>query len=145
MITLEAFYMGRDKTHADELTPEIEANAQFTVDKVNEFLEVAGFKSVSEVASGWRPSGINASTANAAKNSKHLSGQACDIRDGDRTLASYCADNLDALEQVGLWCEDFRWTPNWVHFQTVPPKSGKRIFIPSTAPAPDPNFPVTWA
>lgn len=144
MITLESFYMGRDKTHADELTQEIQDNAEITVGKVNELLEIAGFKSASEVASGWRPAGVNAATANAAKNSKHLTGQACDIRDGDRSLAGWCADNVDVLEQVGLWCEDFRWTPTWVHFQIVPPKSGRRIFIPSTAPAPDPDFPVTW-
>ena len=137
--------MGRDATHAEELTDAIQRNAIITVGRANELLERANLKSISEVVSGWRPTGINSITANAAQSSRHLTGEAIDIADPDRTLATWIADNLDVLREVGLWCEDFRWTPTWVHLQVVPPKSGKTVFIPSAKPPLDPDFEVTWA
>lgn len=137
--------MGRDKTHPDELTDEIIKNAQITVDRTNELLARAGRSDVHEVRSGWRPSGINEATSNAASHSRHLTGQAVDLADDDRTLATWCVDNLDDLAAVGLWMEDPRWTPTWVHLQVVPPKSQKTVYQPSTAKPLDPDFPVTWA
>ena len=145
MIGLEAFWKGRDTRYADELTDEIRANAETTVGKANQLLEISGFKHVSEVSSGWRPRSVNDATANAATTSKHLSGQAVDLADAHRDLAGWCVDNLDVLEGIGLWMEDPRWTPTWIHLQTVPPRSGRRVFIPSSASPADPNFPVTWA
>lgn len=62
--------------------------------------------------------------------SRHLYGQAIDIFDPNRELQQWCLNNTDKLEEIGLWCEDFSHTPNWSHFQTVPPKSGKRFFKP---------------
>lgn len=62
--------------------------------------------------------------------SKHLFGQAVDISDPNCELQKWIMDNVKLLEEVGLWCEDFSATKNWVHFQTVPPKSGKRFFLP---------------
>jgi hypothetical protein len=62
--------------------------------------------------------------------SKHISGQAIDIFDPQKELQQWCLDNEEKLEDLGLYCEDFSATPNWVHFQTVQPKSGKRFFIP---------------
>ena len=144
MITLETYWMGRDVEHAEELTDEIRANAEITVAKANELLARAGRSDIHTVNSGWRPKTVNEATANSATQSRHLTGQAVDLPDRDRTLASWCGDNLDVLAEVGLWCEDFRWTKTWVHLQTVPPKSGKRIYVPSSAPATDPDFPVTW-
>lgn len=145
MISIDAYWKGRDKEYADELTDEIQRNAQVTVDKANQLLERAGRSDIDSVNSGWRPKAVNDHTSNAAAGSKHLSAEAVDIPDADRTLATWCADNLDVAAEIGLWFEDFRWTPTWVHCQIVPPKSGKRVFIPSTAPAADPDFPVTWA
>ena len=40
--------------------------------------------------------------------------------------------------------EDPRWTPTWLHVQTIPPKSGRVVFIPNSSPPLDPSFPVTW-
>ena len=145
MITLQAYYKGRDIQNRDELTDDIRANAEITVERVNELLERSGFKSISTVNSGWRPQGINDATANAAKGSKHLTAEACDLPDVGGVLRTWAVDNLDVLADIGLWIEDPRWTKTWLHVQTVPPKSGKRVFIPSTAPATDPDFPVTWA
>ncbi len=62
--------------------------------------------------------------------SQHLKGAAVDISDPDRKLQEWVKANLKLMEEIGLWMEDFGSTPNWVHFQTVPPKSGVRIFKP---------------
>jgi hypothetical protein len=144
VITLEQFWMGRDAEYASELTEEIRANAQITVDKTNQLLDRANTGSVHVLRSGWRPRAVNAATDNAATASKHLTGEAVDIADDDRALADYCAANQADLVEIGLWCEDFRWTPTWVHFQIIPPRSGKRIYIPSLAKPLDPAYPVNW-
>lgn len=148
MITNEQYFMGRDAKYPAELTAEIRHNAGVLVGKVNTLLAMAetegivpGFDQVTgtHVASGWRPAGVNERTANAAKTSKHLTGQGVDLQDSaGRALARWCLRNLDALEDLGLWMEDPQWTGGrdpWVHLQTVPPGSGKRVYVPSTAPA----------
>ncbi len=150
MIDLDAFYNGRDNAYRDELTDEIRRNAEDIVAKANELLRRASFEHVCTVNSGWRPKQVNEATPEAAAASRHLTGQAVDLPDPDRTLAAWCVGNLDVLAEVGLWMEDPRWTydergDHWVHVQTVPPRSGRRVFIPSAAPAKDPNFPVTSA
>lgn len=137
--------MGREKKYPQEYTDEIMGNAVVTVARANELLERAGRSDINTVGSGWRPRGVNDSTANAATNSRHITAEAVDLRDADRTLATWCVDNLDVLAEIGLWMEDPRWTPTWVHLQCVPPKSGKRVYIPSVKPPLDPSFPVTWA
>lgn len=60
--------------------------------------------------------------------SKHLSGEAIDISDPKRELQAWCLKNVALLEKIGLWCEHFDDTPNWVHFQIRPPASGNRFF-----------------
>lgn len=82
---------------------------------------------------------------NGAKLSKHLIGAAIDIDDDEEgTLWKWTLENLQLLQEIGLWIEDPRWTHGkvgtWMHFQILPPKSGKRIFIPSTAPASAPDI-----
>jgi hypothetical protein len=149
MIDLKAFYCGRDITCSGELTDEIRCNAADTVERANVLLERAGFAQVCTVNSGWRPRQINAATPNASATSHHLTGRAVDLPDPDRALAKWCVNNLAALAEVGLWLEDPRWTydengEHWVHVQTVPPRSGNRVFVPSDAPALDPDFPITW-
>lgn len=62
--------------------------------------------------------------------SKHLSGKAVDVADPKNILKDFLAKNVDKLEWNKLWCEDFASTPGWVHFQSEPPKSGKRFFKP---------------
>ena len=141
MITMEKFWMGRDTEYADELTDDIQRNAVDLITRVNgllgEFFDNTGIV-CDIVASGWRPHEINDSTANSASHSKHLSGDAVDIRDTPkRDLAVWCALNAKALGAAGLWCERFEWTGGpspWVHFQRLPPTSNKRFFIPSMNP-----------
>lgn len=134
-ITLADFYMGRDKTYASELTPEIRTNAAITVDRVNQLL--AAFYasqpdgSYRTVNSGWRPPEVNASTHGAAKFSRHMTGEACDLSDDDERLDSWClGEGRKWLEQIGLWQESPQSSPRWCHVQIVPPASGNRVFIP---------------
>jgi hypothetical protein len=128
MISLDDYYMGRDKTYADELTEKLRENAQETVRRVNLLLD--RFGSERNVRSGWRPAEINANTPRAAKNSLHMTCEACDIDDSYGSLAKWCLNNLPVLEVIGLWMESPDATPTWVHVQTKPPKSGKRVFLP---------------
>lgn len=147
MISLQAFWMGRDRQYAGELTDEIRENAEETLGKVNALLERAGFENINAVASGWRPRVLNDVTSNAGKKSKHITAEAIDIPDADRKLAHWCLDNLDVLQEIGLWMENPRWTwsakgNHWLHLQIVPPESGRRVYVPSNAPPLDPDFPM---
>lgn len=62
--------------------------------------------------------------------SKHLSGRAIDIADPKQDIQAFILANIQLLIDNELWCEDFSATKNWVHIQSVPPKSGKRFFMP---------------
>lgn len=62
--------------------------------------------------------------------SMHLTGGAVDIADPKKVLQAWCLANEDKLKAAGLYCEAFSYTPTWVHFQILAPKSGKRFFIP---------------
>lgn len=146
MITIEAYFKGRDTAYAEALTFPIRRNAVKTVAAVNRLLALAGFEREEAVASGWRPPAVNDATQNAAAGSKHLTAEAVDVLDRERALARWCLDHQDKLEEVGLWMEDPRWTwsPNgnhWVHLQIVPPRSGRRVFIPNHMPPPGPYPP----
>lgn len=145
-ITLEQFYMGRDKAYSEEWTLQIARNAIETVEKINAVLEVAALQQITPqalglygyIASGWRPTAVNDKTSHAAKFSPHILALAGDLHDWpDRRLARWCLRNLDVLERLGLWMEMPRWTGGskpWVHLQVRSPASGRRVFIPSSAP-----------
>lgn len=91
---------------------------------------MAAFGSSRAVNSGWRTPAIN-KAAGGARNSLHIVGAAVDLTDTGRTLSAWLMGNLDLVERVGLWIEDPKFTPTWVHLQCLPPKSGKRVFVPS--------------
>ncbi len=132
--------MGRDKD--SPIDDEMRTSAQHLLSKVNELLEhfyKANPGSTRTITSGYRPAAINASVG-GAKKSHHQACRAVDISDQDRKLAKFCLDNLQLLDELGLWIEDPRWTKNWLHFQLVSPSSGKRVFVPNTSPATDPGF-----
>ena len=128
MITLADYFMGRDQQYAAELTEALRVNAGIVVARANLVLARAGLKR--GVNSGWRPAAVNASIPNAAKESKHVLCHAIDIDDDDGALDAWCMANPRALEEIGLWLEHPAATPRWCHLQTVPPKSGKRVFHP---------------
>ena len=133
-LTLADYWMGRDVSHAAELTGEIVANAAETVQRINfllhHYAEKTGDNRDRKWNSGWRPAAINAATPGAAKSSKHMTAQAGDVSDADGSLDAWCMTNEGkaALILCALWMEHPSNTPGWSHFQTVPPKSGSLIF-----------------
>ena len=137
MIAKSEILMGRDTQYASDYTQEISDNVDKLLIPMNQ-VRTAWAKPMT-VDSGWRPPSINAATPGAATHSKHMIGLACDIADPDGALKGWVLANLDLMQQLNLYFEDFRWTPTWVHFQLGAPASGKRIFVPnsSRAQAPD--------
>ncbi len=137
-ITIDDYWMGRDKQFAQDLTDAIRENAVETVSRVNLLLfhaTKAGLILVSGdkrslVQSGWRPPAVNSATPNAAVKSRHMTGQACDVSDPTGELDKWCMSNQGILKEIGLWLEHPSATPRWCHLQTVPPKSGNRVFYP---------------
>jgi hypothetical protein len=145
------------KLHGRPADSALVSNAELLLAKVNALLEEAAADGVSPgtdqisgnaIPSGYRSPGANARTANAATNSTHLTCEGIDVQDlvHGRPLAVWCCKNQDLLERLGLYMEDPRWTAGrtrtdpWVHLQDRAPRSGKRIYVPSTAPAQDPDF-----
>jgi len=138
MISKDEMLMGRDKQFPDAYTQQIS-------DNLDKFLAIfnqvrAAYGQPMRVNSGWRPAAINEATSNAAKGSNHLWGLAVDIADPDGSLWKWTLFNLDLMQKLGIYMEDKRWTPTWVHYQIVPPGSKKRIYIPSAAPAQAPDI-----
>jgi hypothetical protein len=139
VIDLKAYWMGRNVTHAKELTPAIEAEAAKTVGRVRTLLEIAARNGVqtrfntrtgSLVSRGWRPPTLNAATPGAAPKSKHMTGEAVDIYDPHGELGRWCLDHLHVLEACALYLEHPDATPTWCHLQTAAPRSGNQVFKP---------------
>lgn len=128
MITLADYWMGRDAKYPDDLTVEIEGNAVELIDRVNFLLK--SFGEQRKVNSGWRPPEVNAKTAGAAVKSKHMLGLAVDLADPEGDLDEWCLENESELVRLQLWQEHPSATKGWCHLQSVPPKSGKRVFYP---------------
>jgi len=61
--------------------------------------------------------------------SNHLKGAAVDISDPDGKLFDWVKANTKLMEEIGLWMEE-KDSHKRVHFQILPPKSGKRFFNP---------------
>lgn len=138
MITKDELLKGRDKQYPDAYTDNISANLDKLLVVMNQVR--AAYGKPMNVNSGWRPPQINEETSNAAKGSNHLWGLACDIGDADGSLWKWVLFNLPLMQKLGIYFEDKRWTPTWVHFQIVPPGSKKRIYVPSSAPAQAPQI-----
>ena len=128
-LELKDYWMGRDKKYPAAWNAEIEGNAVDLLDRVNALL--ISFGEDRKVNSGWRPPEVNASTPNAAPKSKHMTGHAVDLADPEGDLDEWCADNDgERLVAHGLWMEHPAATKGWCHLQSLPPKSGKRVFYP---------------
>ena len=123
-------------------TPEIQANLQTLLDRINK-VRTAWGKPMT-VTSGLRTwedhtriykqkaqkEGKTFDESKVPKKSRHLFGMAVDIADPDKSLATWIQANLQLMEEIGFWFEDFNVTVNWCHFQTTPPLSGNRVFKP---------------
>lgn len=139
-VTEAMYYRGRDQTHANELTPELRANALSLLGRVNTLLgkmaacgvqvESAPHGWAGPVTSGWRPANVNKTIPGAAVRSNHMRCLAIDLFDPEGALDDWCMDNLDVLMNLGLHLEHPSATKGWCHLQAVPPRSGKRVFYP---------------
>lgn len=144
MITLEQYFGGRRETHPTECSPGIEANAARSVPLFNALIaageadgvvfpvQPAGDFAGSQLASGWRPPSINGKTPGASATSRHMTGEAADLYDPTGAVDAWLMSprGQTALVRIGLWMEHPDSTPGWAHVQTVPPRSGNRVFRP---------------
>ncbi len=139
VITLEDYFMGREKTYAKELTDDIKQNAVETVECTNKLLQFMHDDGVDTtkiaINSGWRPKSINAATKGADPNSTHITCQAVDLRDNNKLLKEWIGKNPSKVKQSGFAAvEDFSITSTWAHLQTIEKKfswqKGKVLWIP---------------
>lgn len=118
------------------LTEEQQSNLEILHDKINmirsaygkPMIVTSGVRSIDDHKRIYKQKGIP--DDKIPMGSRHLKGQAVDILDTDGKLADWCKNNESVLESAGLWLEDPSATIGWVHFQTEPPKSGRRFFLP---------------
>jgi len=127
MITKKELLRGNDVSYSDEYTAEISQNLDNLLIKLNKFR--AAYAKPMICTSGWRPRSVN-NLAGGSVKSNHLTGHAADFSDPHKKLANFCLQNEELLTEIGLWLEHPSWTKNWIHFQDLPPKSGKRYYIP---------------
>jgi len=130
VITLPDYWHGNDDKYPLAMTPQIERNAELTVQLANALL--AEFGQRRHVNSGWRPPVVNQATPGASPTSKHMTAQAIDLADPEGDLDDWLMSDKGqaVLTRLGLWHEHPSFTVGWAHVQTVPPKSGKRTFFP---------------
>ncbi len=127
MITIDQYFMGRDKTYSKELTNEFINNAKTLLVAVNKLLKIYG--TYPSVNSGWRPPSVNKAAGGSLK-SNHMICRAVDLNDDDGALDAWCMEHQELLKELGLFLEHPSKTPRWCHLQNVPPRSGKQVFMP---------------
>jgi len=139
MISMNEILMGRLKF--DDLTDEQKKNVLVLHERINK-LRTAYGKPL-RVNDGVRR--VQDTPKNGAAKSKHIIGAAIDLDDDDAgTLWKWVFANRTLLAEIGLWIEHPCWTHcdgmSWMHFQILPPSSGRRFFVPSPRPNPNPRF-----
>lgn len=75
---------------------------------------------------GFRPQDCS----EGAPDSAHKQGQAVDRFDPKGLIDSWCMKNQDKLVECGIYIEHPSTTPNWSHWSTRSPHSGKHVFYP---------------
>lgn len=132
MITRDDYFGHMSRALEAEPDAETERNAADLLDRVNALLEEIDLPEAQSphVNSGWRSPAYNAKVPNAAPRSKHITGQAIDLADPEGALDDYLMERLDLLEKHGLYLEHPLSTKSWTHLQSVPPRSGNRVFYP---------------
>ncbi len=115
--------MGRDAEYP--LQPGMEENLDELLRRINSFRWKYGKPTT--VNSGYRPGRYNEAVG-GARNSAHLTCEAVDFSDGDRSITRFVLANPQILVECDLWMEDPSNTPTWIHLQIRPVASGNRIF-----------------
>jgi hypothetical protein len=75
---------------------------------------------------GFRPQNC----PQGAPNSNHKEGLGGDLYDPDNEIDAWMLENQFVLEKLGIWIESPTATPSWAHLQIVPPRSGRRVYMP---------------
>lgn len=120
---------------AEDFTPEVCYNAGKLINKINHlgFKPARFFSSCLRSRQGqiriYKEKGIT-DVSKIPFGSAHLTGEGVDIADPDHKLQEWLKKNELKLRVCGLYCEDFKYTPTWVHIQDRAPKSGNIFFIP---------------
>lgn len=135
MLTSEDYFGRMSRIANEQPSQEIRESASMLLTHVNALLmepDLGKFEAAREpkVNSGWRTPGYNASIANAAPKSKHMSGEAIDIADPQNKVGYYLMTHRNLLTKHGLYMENAGVTLNWLHLQCVPPRSGNLVFFP---------------
>lgn len=127
-----------------ELTEEQKENLEELLPKLNKLraaygkpLRVtSGVRSMKKHLQIYKQKGITDKKKIPMK-SKHLLAQAADIVpvDGNvKDFQKFILDNIELMEDIGIYFEDFKYSPTWVHVQSVPfgsyKKGGTIFFIP---------------
>jgi hypothetical protein len=127
-LSLESYIGDKFPEYQAEWTPKHERSAKALLKRVKKAMLILSVdKPV--INSGWRPAAYNKKIGGARK-SHHIKAKAIDIGDRDKRIASILCQRPQILDHCDLWIEHPDHTPTWVHFQSRPPRSGKRIFIP---------------
>lgn len=124
-------------TDFDSLPPDIKANLLKLLEKLNVIRKAygkpmtitSGLRSMIDHLRIYKEKGITDQSKIPMK-SNHLYGIAADISDPKGELKAWIMDNISLMEELGLYFEDFAFTPTWVHIQFKTPASGKRFFKP---------------
>jgi hypothetical protein len=121
----------------DEIVPQGVSLTERQKANVSKLLRVmnqirAEYGTLMRVTSGFRTPEMEARIDPAHPRSAHTRGEAVDILDPspENRLWNWCLDHLDLLEELGVYLESKTYCPMHVHFQTCPPSSGHRVFIP---------------
>lgn len=138
-ITLKEILMGR--AEYKDLSQECQANVMDLLEAVNKIRTAYGKPMT--VSSGYRPAAANAAAGGSSKSS-HMTCQAVDFADPKGDLRKWVLENLQLFKDAGVFLEDMRWTPTWVHMQIR--KASKRIFIPYADQKKNPmTAPKSWS
>ena len=135
MITMQEII--KDGTKLETMSPEIQANLLKLLDKLNLLRKIynkpmiisSGLRSMEDHLRIYKSKGITDPKRIPMK-SNHLFGLAVDIYDPKQEFQKWIMENLEVLESLDLYLEDFKYTPTWCHIQIVAPSSKKRFFIP---------------
>lgn len=114
------------------LSKEIEDNLLELQARINKLEEAYGkrFRITSGLRSDAQQAALIKAGKSTATKSNHLIGKAADIADADGKLKDWAVKNEALLAEIELWCEAPTATPQWLHVQICPPKSGRRFFNP---------------
>ena len=131
----------KGRVEFNDLPEEHRANLTILLERINKLR--AAYSKPLRVNDGYRRS--QDTPSNGSKTSMHLRGAAIDLDDDDAgTFWKWVFENRLRLVEWGLWVEHPCWTHcdgmSWVHFQVLPPNSGRRFFVPSSRPNPNPAF-----